>query len=257
MPSYSRGRTVRFPDAPRQAVPANEGPAHIHFDAPPREHDIYPQEPPARGRWAPEPSSPHLGTRPLPETPANSPAPRTAPLTTTASQSPPPSPTPSSSPKPQEELSAYLAGPYLRWNVRMLRLDESLRVKDPGLDQPAFGSKRKACILRFDVDGTYEWTVTVSRPDALPLTVWDVLGAIVRSLYSRVEGAALVRGEARYSAAMAERPRRLLGEEDTKVNVFRNIDLYPEESHSYFHGLERETIGEGDTQFVVRLGTRP
>lgn len=291
MPSHSRndshGRNVRFTDSSRQeAVPANEMRSRVRVDAAPREHGVYTQDPPTRGRWDEEPPSPHLGTRPLPSspelaiaelrltersspgqtpTPANSPSTRTVPLTTSAPPKVDPSPYPSPSPSPPSspklsaaDLSQYLAGPALRWDVRRTLLSESLRANDPGLNLPAFTSKRKACVLRFVVDEINEWTVTVpSRPDGLPLRVWDVLKAIESSLYNRADETALLPGEDRYEGAVVERGRRLLGKQDTNANVFRNIDFYPEAEQSYFYGLVEETAANGSTQFVVLLGPRP
>ncbi|KAI0690495.1 hypothetical protein C8T65DRAFT_97389 [Cerioporus squamosus] len=283
MSTYPEGRNVRFHDAPRQHVlPPNAQRTHVRFDdAVEREHAVFTQDPPARGRWTEEPPSPRLRTRPLPgtpelgglrlteraspnhsPTPANSPETRTASLTTTPSArmqaDSSPSPSPPSSPEPQADVSLFLAGPGLQWNVRGPDLDATLRTTY-ALDRcPAFTSKRKSCTLRFVVDEANEWTVDISpRPDASPLTVWDVLYAIRRSLFALVEESALIPGDPRYAGAIEERPRRLYGQEDARANVFRNVDFYPAASQSYFHGLVEDTSGKGVAQFVVLMGPLP
>ncbi|RDX51623.1 hypothetical protein OH76DRAFT_1481170 [Lentinus brumalis] len=284
MPGYPRtdahGRTVRFHDASRQRVsPADQQGPYVHFEPVQREHDFFSQDPPARGRWSEEPPSPHLSTRPLPSTPdlgglqltergspshtptpVNSPETRTAPLSRhTPSQAyPPPSPSPPSSPEPQSELPPSLAGPGLKWDVRRSDLVPSLRATHD-LDRPAFTSNRKSCVLRFVVDGTTEWTHNLlPRTEASPLTIWEVLWAIRTSLFTRLERTALLPGEPRYLGAVEERPRRLHGQEDARADVFRNIDLYPADSKSYFHGLVKDEAAEkGVAQYLVKLGPRP
>ena len=115
----------------------------------------------------------------------------------------------------------------------------------------------KSGTLRFVVDRDNQWTVCVeagARDDCV--TVGDVLRAIEHNLYEVVDGTVLYEGMPRYDAAIAERPHRLRGAEDTASDVLRNVDFFPRR-RSTLLGLEEQEVTDENgrrTQYLVRIG---
>lgn len=216
---------------------------------------------------APTPSAPLMTNASLPSTPSETPR-------TQSPAAPPAAPLPGEprassegswgtpSPEPEEKkkkgsrsgLSPYLAEFKLKWDIRDARFESLPRQR--WFQDQAFSPGRKTCTVVVQEETEPHIVEVPRRADGRTLTVADVVAALDEWLWEKV-GKDAFDEHPRRGDVEDERSYRFLGATDGMDGMFRNVDLFRDDS-SYFLGLDEEIVGKNNTSTLfVRAGPAP